>query len=80
MGQKQKTERKKEEKSEIVGPHPIGQKGQLVKRSLGPKSQVLSPKYRIPGHRSQTPNRESLILNPKSKFTDSKSKIQEKFG
>ena len=25
-------------KSERAGPHPIGQKGQLVKRSLGPKS------------------------------------------
>ena len=26
------------QKSERAGPHPIGQKGQLVKRSLGPKS------------------------------------------
>ena len=30
-------------KSERAGPHPIGQKGQLVKRSLGPKSQVPDP-------------------------------------
>ena len=29
---------KKGKKSERAGPHPIGQKGQLVKRSLGPKS------------------------------------------
>ena len=67
-------------KSGRAGPHPIGQKGQLVKRSLGPKSQILNPKYRIPGHRSQTTNPESQILNPKSKFPDSKSKIHEKFG
>ena len=41
---------KKYKKSERAGPQPIGQKGQLVKRSLGPKpkSQILNPKYRIP--------------------------------
>ena len=34
-----KTERQeKGKKSERAGPHPIGQKGQLVKRSQGPKS------------------------------------------
>ena len=47
-------------------PHPIGQKGQLVKRSLGPKSQVPDPKSQIPGPRSQ-------ILNPESQVPDSKS-------
>ena len=29
---------KKKKKSERAGPHPIGQKSLLVKRSLGPKS------------------------------------------
>ena len=30
--------KKDKKKSERAGPHQIGQKGQLVKRSLGPKS------------------------------------------
>ena len=38
-------------------PHPIGQKGQLVKMSLGPKSQVPDPQSRIPGPRSQIPKK-----------------------
>ena len=31
------------QKSERAGPHPIGQHGQMVKRSLGPKSEVPDP-------------------------------------
>ena len=34
----------------------IGQKGQLVKRSLGPKSQDPDPKYQIPSPESQVPD------------------------
>ena len=41
------------QKSERVGPHPFGQSGQLVKRSLGPKSQVPDPQSQIPGPRSR---------------------------
>ena len=40
-------------KSERAGPHPIGQNGKLVKRSLGPKSQVPDPQSQIPGPRSR---------------------------
>ena len=32
--------------------YKIGLMGQLVKRSLGPKSQILNPKSRIPNPRS----------------------------
>ena len=31
-------------KNLTAGPHPIGQKGQLVKRSLGPRSQIPNPR------------------------------------
>ena len=51
-------------------PHPIGQKGQLVKRSLDPKSQVPDPQSQIPNHMSQIPNPNS----------ESQIAIPEKFG
>ena len=40
-------------KSERAGPHPIGQNGQLVKRSLGPQSQVPDPQSQITDPESQ---------------------------
>ena len=42
-----------EKKSERAGPNPIGQNGQLVKRSLGPKSQVPDRQSQIPGPESR---------------------------
>ena len=42
-----------------------GKNGQLVKRSLGPKSRVPDPQSWIPNPRSQTPNPQSQILNPR---------------
>ena len=36
--------------------HPIGQNSQLVKRSLGPQSQLPDPESQIPNPRSQIPN------------------------
>ena len=50
-------------KSERAGPHQIGQKGQLVKRSLGPKSQILNPRSRIPNPQFQIPGPRIQIQN-----------------
>ena len=44
----------------------IGQKGQLVKRSLGPKSQILNPRSQIPNPKSSIPSPRSQIPNPKT--------------
>ena len=52
-------------KSKRTGPHPIGQNGQLVKRSLGPKSQVPDPQ-------SQIPDPESHILRVEKKNSGKK--------
>ena len=49
-------------KSERAGPHPIGQKSQLVKRSLDTKSLVPDPESQIPNPRSQIPNTNFLCL------------------
>ena len=46
-------------KSEIAGPNPVGQKGQLVKRSLDTKCEVPDPEFQISNPRSQIPNPKS---------------------
>ena len=59
LGVQIQTDLKWTKKSERAGPHPIGQKGQLVKRSLGSKSLVPDPQSQIPDSRSQIPNPKS---------------------
>ena len=50
-----------------AGPHPIGQKSQLVKGSLGhesqdpdPQSQILNPRSPVPNHYKQTKNEKNV--------------------
>ena len=45
-------------RSERAVPHPIGQKGQLVKRSLGPRSSIPNTGFQVTDPKPQ-------ILNPK---------------
>ena len=52
-------------KSKRAGPHQIGQKGQLVKRSLGFKSQVPDPQSPIPDPEFQILNSNSQVPGPR---------------
>ena len=56
-------------------PHPIGQNGQLVKMSLGPKSQVPDPQSEVPDPESQNLNPKFWIQGPRFQIPNN-----EKFG
>ena len=51
----------------------VKKKGQLVKSSLGPKSQVPDREFQVPDPESQIQNTESQVLNTKYKILKKKT-------